>query len=41
MARKFYVELNFTVVGRTVKLKSVNFCYYVAKILSCFDNRKI
>ena len=28
---KFY---SFTVVGRTLKLKSVNFYYYVAKILS-------
>ena len=35
---KFY---GFTVVGRTVKLKSVNVHYYVAKILSCLDNRKI
>ena len=35
---KFY---GFTVVGRTVKLKSINFYYCIAKILSCFDNRKI
>ena len=35
---KFY---SFTVVGTTVKLKSVKFYYYIAKILSCFDNRKI
>ena len=35
---KFY---GFTVVGRAVKLKSINFYYYVAKILSCLDNRKI
>ena len=35
---KFY---GFTVAGTTVKLKSVKFYYYIAKILSCFDNRKI
>ena len=35
---KFY---GFTAVGRTVKLKSINFYYCIAKILSCFDNRKI
>ena len=35
---KFY---GFTVVGRTVKLKSINFHYCIAKILSCFDNCKI
>ena len=35
---KFY---GFTVVGRTVKLKSVNFYYCVAKILGCFNNCKI
>ena len=35
---KFY---GFTVVGTTVKLKSVKFYYYIAKILSRFDNRKI
>ena len=39
MARKFYMEFyGFTVVGKTVKLKSVNVYYHVAKILSCFDN---
>ena len=35
---KFY---GFTVVGRTVKFKSINFYYCIAKIPSCFDNRKI
>ena len=35
---KFY---GFTLVGTTVKLKSINFYYCIAKILSCFDNRKI
>ena len=35
---KFY---GFTVVGRTVKLKSINFYYCIAKILSYFDNCKI
>jgi len=35
---KFY---GFTVAGRSVKLKSVNFYYYAAKILGFFDNRKI
>jgi len=35
---KFY---GFTVVGRIAKLKSNNFYYCVAKILSCFNNRKI
>ena len=34
---KFY---GFMVVSRTVKLKSINFYYCVAKMLSCFDNRK-
>ena len=43
MAQKFYVELNFydfAVAERAVKLKSINFYYYVAKILSCFDSVK-
>ena len=35
---KFY---GFTLVGTTVKLKSINFYYCIAKILSCFDKRKI
>ena len=41
MAQKFCRELNFIVAGRTVKLKFVNFYYYIAKILSCFEYRKI
>ena len=35
---KFY---GFKIACRIVKLKSVNFYYYAAKILSCFDYRKI
>ena len=35
--KNFTWNLNFTVVGRAVKLKSVNFYYYNGKILSCFD----
>ena len=33
--------IKFYGVGRTVKLKSINFYYCIAKILSCFDNCKI
>ena len=40
MAQKFYMELNFVVAGRAVKLKSVNFNYYITRILSCFDSVK-
>jgi len=45
MAHKFYIArikfYGFAVAGRIIKLKSVNLYYYVAKILSCFYNRKV
>ena len=34
---KFY---RFMVAGRAVKLTSINFYYYIAKISSCFDSVK-
>ena len=32
---------SFMVAGSAIKLKSVNFYYCVAKILSCFDSVKL
>ena len=44
MARKFYMELKFygfTIAGKIVKLKSVNFYYHATKILCYLHYRKI
>ena len=30
----------FMVAGRTIKYKTVDFYYYITKILSCFDSIK-
>ena len=38
VAPKFYIGLSFMVPGRA---ESINFYYYGAKILSCFDYRGI